>query len=176
MATLTTTGSLRLQATHVATAPSTDLAVSSGAQGYVEKIISLAMSDGTTAGKADRMFSDRRTVDASSSEDLDLAGGVTDFVGSTFSFVKIKLLLVTAATGNTNNVVIGDSASNPWAGLLGTDGTITLRPGDTFLYVANSAAATGCPVAAGSSDNLLVANSSSGTSVTYDIVVIGTSA
>ena len=176
MATLTTTAKIVLQATHTATAPTTDLATSSGAQGYVEKIIEAALTNGTTAGAADLMFSDRRTLSASATESLDLAGGVTDFAGNSLTFAKVKVLLVTASSANTNSVLVGGAGSNPWTGLLNSTGWLTLRPGDSFIYVANNAVATGCPVVGGSDDILLVANATSGSSVTYDIAVIGTSA
>lgn len=176
MATLTADAKLVLKATHTATAASTDLAVSTGASAYVEKIIEIALADGTGIGKVNQMFSDRRTINASSSEDLDLAGGVTDFTGSTFTFSKVKLIFISAATTNTNNVLVGDSASNPWSALFGADGVTTFKPGFGLCAWANPATDSGWTVTNNSSDILLVANSSSGSSVTYDIVIIGASA
>lgn len=134
------------------------------------------LTTGTAAGQADVMFTDTRTINASSSEDLDLVGTLTDAFGTTFSPARIKALMVKAAAGNTNNVVVGGASATQWAALLGTTGTVTLRPGAFFAAVAGAADATGYVSAAGSTDLLKVANSSSGTSVTYDIVVIGASA
>lgn len=176
MATLVTSGKIVLEATHTATAASTDLAVSSGAQAVVQKVISLAFGSGTGIGKADQMFSDRRTVAASSSEDLDLAGGVTDFTGSAFTFAKVKLIMITADEGNTNNVLVGDSSSNPWSALFGADGVTTLKPGFGLCAWANPLTDSGWTVTNNSSDIVKVANSSSGSGVTYDIVIIGASA
>lgn len=140
----------------------------------VRKAVSL--SSGTGAGEADLLFSDRRTIAASSSEDLDLAGALTDAFGSTLTFARVKGLIVAAAATNTNDVVVGAAASNPWETLLGATGTVTLRPGAVFAAVAGEADATGWAVAAGSTDLLKVANSGADTSVTYDIVIIGASA
>lgn len=176
MATLTTTAKVVVQATHTTTAASTDLAVSTGASAYVEKIIEIALASGTGAGNADQMFSDRRTIAASSSESLDLAGAVTDFVGTTFTFAKVKLILVTAATTNTNDVLVGNGGTNPWSALLAADGEVALKPGDGFMAWANTATNSGWAVGAGSSDILFIANSGSGTEVVYDIVIIGASA
>jgi hypothetical protein len=134
------------------------------------------LTSGTGAGNADVMFTDTRTINASSSEDLDLVGSLTDAFGTTFSPARVKALIVKAAAANTNNVVVGGASATQWAALLGTAGTVTLRPGAVFAALAGQADATGYVCAAGSTDLLKIANSSSGTSVTYDIVVIGASA
>jgi len=134
------------------------------------------LATGTSAGQADVMFTDTRSINASSSEDLDLVGALTDALGTTFSPVRVKALIVSAAAGNTNSVVVGGASATQWAALLGTTGTVTLRPGAFFAAVAGVADATGYVCAAGSTDLLKIANSSSGTSVTYDIIVIGASA
>jgi hypothetical protein len=134
------------------------------------------LEDGTAAGKADRVFHDRRTLAASATEDLDLAGVLTDAFGASLTFVKVKGLFIAADITNTNNVVIGGAATNPWAALLGATGTATLRPGASMGVMAGPADATAYTVTGGSGDLLKAANSGAGTSVTYDIVIIGTSA
>lgn len=134
------------------------------------------LSSGTAAGQADKVFADQRTLAASATEDLDLAGSLADAFGATITFVKVKALLVRAAVGNTNNVVVGAASSNPWATLLNSTGTVTLRPGAGFLAWAGAADATGYGVTASTGDLLKIANSAAGTSVTYDVAVIGTSA
>jgi hypothetical protein len=141
----------------------------------LDKTYQAILSSGTGAGQADRVFSDQRTLSASANEDLDLAGVLTDSFGATITFARIKGLLVAASSGNTNNVVVGAAASNPWTGLLTATGTVTLRPGAFFVAVAGTADATGYAVTAGTGDLLRVANSGAGTSVTYDIYVIGVS-
>jgi hypothetical protein len=137
---------------------------------------SVHLEDGTAAGKADRVFHDRRTLAASATEDLDLAGVLTDAFGAAVTFVKVKGLFIAADITNTNNVVIGAAAANPWAALLGAAGTITLRPGASLGVMAGPADVTGYAVTAGTGDLLKVANSGAGTSVSYDIVIVGTSA
>lgn len=134
------------------------------------------LTSGTGAGNADVMFSDTRTITASSSEDLDLVGSLADAFGTTFSPARVKALVVKAAAANTNNVVVGGASATQWAALLGTTGTVTLRPGALFCAVAGVADATGYVCAAGATDLLKIANSSSGSSVTYDVIVIGASA
>jgi len=134
------------------------------------------LESGTTAGKADLRFADTRTLAASATEDLDLAGVLTDAFGSALTFVRVKGIVISASSANSNNVVVGAAASNQWATLLNATGTITLRPGATFAAMSGSADATGMAVTAGTGDLLKVANSGAGTSVSYDIVIIGASA
>lgn len=131
---------------------------------------------GTGAGKADRMFSDRRTLNASATEDLDLAGVLLDAFGAAITWARIKGLYIRAADTNVNNVVVGAASSNAWATLLGATSTLTLRPGATFGVTTGAADATTYAVTAGTGDLLKVANSGAGTAVSYDIVIIGASA
>jgi hypothetical protein len=135
----------------------------------------LDLADGTGAGQADRMWSDRRTIAASGTDDLDLAGVLTDAFGAVVTFARVRGLLVKAAATNTNNVVVGGAASNQfatWAG--GVAHTVNVRPGGMLLLGATDA--TSYAVTAGTGDLLRIANSGAGTSVTYDIVIIGASA
>ncbi|MFF5972219.1 hypothetical protein ACFY7C_11940 [Streptomyces sp. NPDC012769] len=131
---------------------------------------------GTGAGKADKVFSDRRQLAASATEDLDLAGVLLDAFGQAITFARIKGLIIRADAANTNNVILGNATSNAWAALLGATGTLTLRPGASLGLNTGPADATGYAVTAGTGDILKVANSGGGTTVTYDIVLIGASA
>ena len=150
-----------------------DLGTGSAAQNLSR---SMSLANGTTAGKADRLFSDRRTLAASGTEDLDLAGTLLDAFGVAITFVRVKGLIIAAAAANTNNVVVGAAASNPWATLLSATGTVTLRPGAFLAVGTGTADATGYAVTATTADLLKIANSGAGTSVTYDIHIIGASA
>jgi hypothetical protein len=136
----------------------------------------VSLVNGTGAGAADRLYSDRRTLAASATEDLDLAGVLTDAFGASITFARIKGLIISASAANTNNVIIGNATSNAWAALLGATGTVTLRPGACLGVMAGPADVTGYAVTAGTGDVLKVANSAGGSSVTYDVVLIGASA
>ncbi|MET7412516.1 hypothetical protein [Streptomyces rubiginosohelvolus] len=137
---------------------------------------SMSLASGTGAGKADRVFSDRRTLAASGTEDLDLAGVLVDAFGASITFARIKGLVIAAAAGNTNNVVVGAASSNPWATLLGATHTLTVRPGGFVAVGTGVADATGYAVTASTGDLLKIANSGAGSAVTYDIHIIGASA
>ncbi len=134
------------------------------------------LTDGTTAGKADKVFHDRRTLAASATEDLDLAGSLLDVFGAVINLVRVKGLFISAAAANENNVIIGNAASNGWATLLNATGTLILRPGASIGAMAGPADATAYAVTAGTGDLLTVANSGAGSAVTYDIVIVGASA
>ncbi|MFG2976299.1 hypothetical protein ACGFYY_25365 [Streptomyces sp. NPDC048331] len=133
------------------------------------------LESGAGAGKADRIFADQRTLAASATETLDLAGALTDNLGTATVFARVKFILVAAISTNVNNVVVGANGSNDFVGLLNAAGTITLRPGAWFASASGSADATGMAVTAATGDLLKIANSSSGSSVVYDIIVIGNS-
>lgn len=133
----------------------------------------LDLASGTGSGQADMMWSDTRTLAASSNEDLDLAGSLTGPLGGTLTFAKLKAIIVAAAAGNTNNVQVTRPASNGVPLFLAASDGIAVLPGGFFFWAAPGAGVT---VTASTGDLINIANSSSGTSVTYDIVIIGTSA
>lgn len=137
----------------------------------------LLLHNGTGAGQADVLFSDRRTIAASGTDDVDLNAALTDAFGASISLVRVKALLVSASASNVNNVVVGGAVSNQFASWVGdaTD-TIVLRPGGVFLLATGAADTTGYGVTAATGDLLRVANSGAGSTVTYDIVLLGCSA
>lgn len=135
------------------------------------------LASGTGAGQADLVFSDTRTIAASGNDDIDLAGGLTDALGNTLTFARVKGLIVSAAEGNTNNVHVGGDATSTFLTWVGAEADyVVLRPGATLALFAGPADATGYAVTASTGDLLRITNGSSGSSVTYDIVIVGASA
>lgn len=130
---------------------------------------------GVLAGQADMVWSDNRTLTASSTEDLDLAGVLVGAFGTALTFARVKAILVTADAANTNNVVVGGASATQFVGPFGAaTHTVSVQPGGMFMVAAPGA--TAWPVAQGSTDLLKVANSGAGTSVTYSIFIVGASA
>ena len=128
--------------------------------------------DGTGINQANQAFTDKRNIAASGSDQLDLAGGLTDAFGNTIQFTSIKAIIVHAAAANTNDVVIEEPSSNG-VGLFGTAGdSISITPNGKFIWIDPTA--SGLPVTAGTGDLLDINNSAGGTGVDYTIVVIGT--
>ncbi len=169
---------LRAYGLATGTAPSSLLASTTTADSLlVDQLTDFTLADGTGVGAANVMFAGQRTLAASTTEDLDLNGtALQDVLGVNVGLLRVKALYVAAAAGNTNNVVVGAAATNPWATLLNATGTVTLRPGAKLLVTAGAADATTWAVTAGTGDLLKIANSGAGTSVTYDIIVIGANA
>lgn len=133
------------------------------------------LTDGTgAAGTADKMWASTRTLTASATEDLDMAGVLTDQLGVTFTLARIKLIRVTAAAGNTNNVVISRPASNGVPIFAAASDALSVRPGGLFELLATDA--TAYPVTASTGDLITFTNSAGSTSVTYSIVIVGSSA
>lgn len=148
-----------------------DLANSASNLAYRKRAV---LTSGTGLGAADMMWHDQRTLAASAAEDLDLAGALTGPIGGTLTFARIKGLLVAAASGNTNNVRVTRPASNGVPLFLAASDGLDVKPGGCFFWFAPDA--TGVAVTAGTGDLINIANSSSGTPVTYDVVIIGASA
>jgi len=131
----------------------------------------LRLTNGTATGNASQMWSDTRTLTASATEDLDFAGGLTNAFGVTLTFVKIKFVYVKAATGNTNDVQVTRKSTTGIPLFMADGDGIALTPGEWFCYGSPT---TGKTVTATTDDTLTMTNSSGGTSVSYNIVVIGT--
>ena len=137
---------------------------------------SVAYASGTAAGQVDMAFTDTRTLSASGTEDLDLAGVLVGAFGATLTFARIKAVQFSAAAGNTNNVQVTRSASNgvPW--LMAAGDGIALRPGAAFTWSSGTGDATGVVVTGGTGDLITVTNSAGTTSVTYTVIILGCSA
>jgi len=131
-----------------------------------------SFTNGTGANQANQVFADTRTLSASATEDLDLAGGLTDSHGVTLTFTKIKAIIIKAAAANTNNVQVTRPASNGLVLFMAASDGIALTPGACFAFVAPDA--NGVAVTAGTGDLLTITNSAGTTGVTYDIVIVGT--
>ena len=129
-------------------------------------------TDGTGANQAKKVVEDTRTLAASATENLDLAGGLTDAFGAAVTFTKVKALIIVAAPGNTNDVLVGGAASNGFISPFGdaTD-VVKVKPGGAIALIAPDA--SGYAVTAATGDLLKVANSAGGTSVDYTVIVVG---
>lgn len=134
----------------------------------------IALANGTGANQADLYWSDTRTIAASATDSIDLAGALGGAFGAAQVFARVKAIFVKAAAANANNVNVTRPASNGVPVFLAAGDGLPVRPGGALLWVAPDV--TGVAVTAGTGDLLDIVNSGAGTSVTYDIVIVGCSA
>lgn len=139
---------------------------------YADSLV-LSLANGTGANQADRLFTDQRTLALSATEDLDLAAVLIDAFGASITFAKIKAIIVKAAAGNTNDVVVTRPAANGVPLFLAAADGIAVKPGGAFVWCCPG---TGITVTPATGDLLTITNGGAGTPVTYDVIVIGTSA
>lgn len=130
---------------------------------------------GTGAAAADVLWQDINTLAASANTDVDLSGALTRATGGTSVFAKVSGLYIAADAANTNDVLVGAAATNPWATWLNATGTLRFRPGAWMVFGVGDLDTTRYAVTATTADLLRFANSGAGTSVTYRVAIIGTS-
>lgn len=139
----------------------------------------LNLTSGTGVNQADKIWSDTRSIAASSSEDIhvyDFSGG-TDALGGTLALARVKMLLIVNKSTTAGDIlrVGGKANSTAWTSPFNgsTTATVDVAPGGLLLLAAPSAAAFSV-----SDPNhvLKIANVSTANSVSYDIIVIGASA
>lgn len=137
------------------------------------KTAKIQLANGTGSAQADLIFHDTRTLAASGTEDLDLAGVLTSSFGATLTFVELRAIYVKAADANTNTINVTRPASNGVPLFLAASDGIPIPPGGVFMWC--------CPadgkvtVTAATGDLITVTNAAAGTSVTYDVVILGAS-
>ena len=140
--------------------------------GNISNIKEFRFREGGGLNQASLVFTDTRTLAASTSEDLDLAGGLTDPFGATLAFTKIKAIRILAALANVNDVQVGGAAANAFVGPFGASTHKLAIPPGGMIELVNPTAA-GWTVTAATGDLLKIANSAAGSSVTYDIILLG---
>ncbi len=141
-------------------------------QSVINKTYTVAMTNGTGANKAEQIHQVQGTISASGTDAIDVSGTLTNAFGTTVVFTKIKGIILFAATANTNDVEI---ISDPTNGLVNwckaTSDGIIVEPGGMFALISPSSG--GYAVTAATGDLLNITNSAGGTSVTYDLWIIG---
>lgn len=129
-------------------------------------------ANGTGADQASAIWTDTRTLSASATEDLDLAGVLTDAFGTTVAADRIKAILITAASGNTNDVQVTRPAANGVPLFMAASDGIAIGPGGGFMLVAPNA--SGVNVTAATGDLITITNSAGSTGVTYTVAILYT--
>jgi hypothetical protein len=134
------------------------------------------LANGTAIDQADVLWHDRRTLAATTSEDLDLAASlVSALTGAAVTFAKIKCIYIkNRATTAGYILAVGGASATQFVNWVANSSDILNISPDGFLLLWNPSLA-GYAVAASTGD-LLKINNTGGGSLDYDIVLIGTSA
>ena len=163
--------SLKLAASRAGT-PSVGTALWSGGLDHI-----LSFGNGTTANNIDRVYIAERTIASNTTDSIDLAGVLTDGLGTTITAAEVVAIVVlnkrASGVANTTNLTIGATgSSNQLPGF--NQALATVKPNGMYMHV-NPDATGIVAVTAGSADVLPIANSS-GASNTYQLVILARSA
>lgn len=132
--------------------------------------ITTEWTNGTSSNQANSMWTDERTLATTTTDSLDLAGGLTDAFGATITFAVLKCILIAIdAPDGTKALRVGPrSVANAFIGPWG-DASDFVTVHKTF-YIEEPY--TGWTVTAGTGD-LLIINNNTASSVTYRILLLG---
>jgi hypothetical protein len=148
-------------------------AIDIGSAGYsFNKTYTNNFANGTGANQANNIWTDSRSVNASSNDDLDLAGSLTNAFGATLTFTNVKAIIIKSDADNGDDLEVGAEGSADFATFFGdASDKIIVPPGGMFCLT--NPGADGFGVTATTGDILRIANTDSGGSATYEIIVIG---
>lgn len=118
-------------------------------------------SEAAGALGVEAQWNDYRTL-GGSADSLDVAGGVTNRLNETKTFIEIKVLDIKAASTNTGDITVGGGSNALLAALP------VMKPGAHFTFTWKDA--TGLAVTAGTGDLIQVAGTSGDK---YEILIAG---
>lgn len=133
------------------------------------------LSNGTAVDTADLMYSAEATITAGGTLNLDLAGSLTNFFGTTLTFARVKLFYLKFSSDNTaSGVTIGNHAAPAllWFGAAAHTEHVE-KTGFSFHYRAD---ATGWPITATTADGIKIVNADGSNSAKIQILIVGCSA
>jgi hypothetical protein len=135
------------------------------------------LGSGLAARQIDILYMAERTVNASSNDDIDLAGVLTDALGATVAAAELVGIVVVnepkdkATPRNLSNLTIG-GASSPVPGF--SAAIVPIEPGGVFAALSPGAAGL-ATVTASTGDKIRVANGAGG-AARYQIAILARSA
>lgn len=136
----------------------------------------VTVGSGTGSLQCDVMYYSQGTLAGSASVTFDLLGSLTDAFAASISFVKVKFIRVEAdAANNASNDVRITPGSNGWATgpFRNTGHQQTLGAGENWQW--ESLTSGKAPVAA-TGDLISLVNTAGTNTITYRILILGTSA
>lgn len=144
-----------------------------------------ALTFGTGNDASDELWHDRRIVDASQTDQLDLAGVLKNYAGDTITFAKVHAILIhnrsdetlttgdhgVAHTASAAVIEVLPSAANGALLLKAASDTIILAAGDWFVLFSKA----GKTITADTGDLLDIIETAA-LEAAYDIVILGEAA
>lgn len=142
----------------------------------VQLAMALTFANGSAINEANQVWGDQaRSLAATTSESLDLAGGLTNGLGETVTFARVKLIIIklnTLTAGYT--LEVGGAASNQFATIFGdVSDKVKVRGGGFLILAAPDATAYAVTAATG---DILKINNPNAATITYDIILVGSTA
>lgn len=137
-----------------------------------EQFTNAAISDGSGADQANRLFHDTRTLTDAASEDLDLSGVLLDAFGTVLAFTRVIALLV-RNKGAASSLLIGGAVANGFLTPFG-DATDKIRLRPLGFLVLSGQDATAYAVTPGTGDLLKFEHGGEDPAdLDYDVMILG---
>lgn len=131
------------------------------------------VASGTSAGACDTVYAlEAEVIAASGTLDIDLSAALTDPLGGAAVFAKVDAIILKASLSNTNNIHIGGDSAGIGTLFGNVADYIVVKPGG---MIAIWGGGSGYAITATTGDILQIANGSSGSGVTFDLLVLGRS-
>lgn len=134
-----------------------------------------AFTFGSGDNEINEIFVDQRTVSlATPTDDLDLAGFLTNVFGDLIAFTTVKAIaIVNLAATSGENLKVGGKSGNGWIAPFGASSSYydTIYAG-SGLWI-RTAPLSGFTVTSGSSDVLRVSHNGSLGDITYTVIILG---
>lgn len=137
----------------------------------IKKLLQFSGGNGAL-GLADVCYHAKLNRAGSANADIDLSGVLTDAFGALVANAEVMAIIVLADAANVNNVQMKPGAANGFLGPFGAAANVvSIEPGDAICLMSTK----GWAVTNATGDLLNFANSSSGTAVNFEVLIVGRS-
>lgn len=137
---------------------------------------SKTLTNGTGAnGTADLLYAATYTIAGAGTQNVDVAGSLTDFFGNSIAMARVKFMMVKlASTTTATDISFGNHAA-PLINWISA-ATSTVKIYNDGIFLIGGGGATQYAVTATTADGLKILNNDATNSATVNLVVVGSSA
>ena len=129
-------------------------------------------TSGTNAHQMNQLWRKRSSVIASGTNQIDIAGGITNAFGEALNMSEVRMMIFSMATNQLNNISIGAAASTPFSTWLGdASDKVVMRPGGFFLLTAPDATAYAVSTNSVTTNSLIRITNEGTNTITYDVYI-----